>query len=57
MNANDIYRAQYISLLQMRENLIRDLEDLNIQIKSLVKEAKREKIILPNEIRTKTTTL
>ena len=47
MNVEDLYRAQYLSLLQMRENTIKDLEDLNTQIKSLVRDAKVENITLP----------
>lgn len=46
MNLENLYRAQYLSLLQLRENTIKDLEDLNTQIKSLVRDAKIENITL-----------
>ena len=47
MKAVEIYRAQYLSMLQQRENLILDIERLNNQIAVLVREAKKENIDLP----------
>ena len=42
------YQADYESLVSYREHLITQLESINNQIKSLLKEARQEKIIIQN---------
>ena len=41
-----IYQAQYQAMIQRRIQLINELESLNNQITSIIKEAKSEKIDL-----------
>lgn len=45
-----IYQSQYQTLIQIRENHIRDLESINDQIIYLRKRARREGIDLDNDI-------
>lgn len=46
MSISDLYRAQYLTLLQRRDNIIADLADINDQLFKLVQEAKQDKIDL-----------
>ena len=42
------YQSDYESMVSYREHLITQLESINNQIKSLLKEARQEKIIIQN---------
>lgn len=45
-----IYQGQYQTLIQMREDHIRDLESINNQIADLRRRARKEGIDLDNDI-------
>ena len=45
-----IYQGQYQTLIQMREDHVRDLESINNQIADLRRRARREGIDLDNDI-------